>query len=72
MLLFIELIRKDCICGGLVFLAGLKLENGNLGEMKRVYELHAYKPAEELSDRVLRDFEKWYPFKAIVKNPAQD
>ena len=51
-------------------MAGLKLENGNLGEMKRVYELHAYKPAEELSDRVLRDFEKWYPFKAIVKKPG--
>jgi hypothetical protein len=29
---------------------GLKLEIGNLGEMKRDYELDVYKLAEELSD----------------------
>ena len=36
-----------------------KLENRNLGEMKRVYELDVYKPEEELSDRVWHDFDTW-------------
>jgi len=36
-----------------------KLEIGNLGEMKRVYELDVYKLAEELSDMVWHDFNKW-------------
>ena len=30
---------------------GWKLEIGNWGEMKRVYELDVYKVAEELSDK---------------------
>jgi len=37
---------------------GLKLENRNLGEMKRVYELDVYKPAEVLSDMIRHDFDK--------------
>jgi len=37
----------------------LKLENRNWGEMKRVYELDVYKLAEELSDMVWYDFDKW-------------
>jgi len=27
--------------------------------MKRVYELDIYKPAEELSDKLRHDFDKW-------------
>ncbi len=30
-----------------------------MGEMKRVYELDVYKLAEELSDRICSDFDKW-------------
>jgi hypothetical protein len=37
----------------------LKLESRNLGEIKRVYELDVYKLAEELSDMVWYDFDKW-------------
>jgi len=37
----------------------LKLENRNWGEMKRVYELDVYNLAEELSDMVWYDFDKW-------------
>ena len=37
----------------------MKLENRNWGEMKRVYELDVYKLAEELSDMVWYDFDKW-------------
>jgi hypothetical protein len=37
----------------------LKLENRNLGEMKRVYELDVYKLAEALTDMVWHDFDKW-------------
>ncbi len=36
----------------------LKLESGKSGEMKRVYELEVYKPAEVLSDMVWDDFDK--------------
>jgi hypothetical protein len=36
----------------------LKLENRNLGEMKRVYELDVYKLAEALSDMAWHDFDK--------------
>ncbi len=35
------------------------MEIGNLGEMKRVYELDVYKLAEALSDMVWHDFDKW-------------
>jgi hypothetical protein len=35
------------------------LENRNLGEMKRVYELDVYKLAEALTDMVWHDFNKW-------------
>jgi len=38
---------------------GLKFEIGNLGEMKRVYELGVYKPAERLSDMIWHHFDKW-------------
>jgi four helix bundle protein len=37
----------------------LKLEIGNRGEMKRVYELDVYQLAEELSDMIWYDFDKW-------------
>ena len=37
----------------------LKIEIRNRGEMKRVYELDVYKLAEELSDMVWHDFDKW-------------
>jgi len=36
------------------------LENRNLGEMKRVYELDVYKPAEALTDMVWNDFDKTF------------
>ncbi len=34
-------------------------ETWNWGEIKRVYELDVYKLAEELSDMVWQDFDKW-------------
>ena len=37
----------------------MKLESRNWGEMKRVYELDVYKPAEELADMAWHDFDKW-------------
>ena len=37
----------------------LKFEIGNQKKMKRVYELEVYKLAEELSDLVWYDFDKW-------------
>jgi four helix bundle protein len=40
-------------------IGNLKLEIGNWGEMKRVYELDVYKLAEELSDMVWQDFDRW-------------
>jgi hypothetical protein len=43
----------------IVAVHGLKLESGNLEEMKRVYELNVYKLAEALSDMVWRDFDRW-------------
>ena len=43
---------------------GLKLEIRNLVEIKRAYELDVYKPAEELSDMVWHDFDKWNSTKA--------
>jgi len=36
-----------------------KLESRNSREMKRVYELDVYKPAEALSDMLWHDFDKW-------------
>ncbi|MCD4755527.1 MAG: hypothetical protein K8R75_06955 [Deltaproteobacteria bacterium] len=36
----------------------MKLEIGNLGEMKRVYELDVYKLAEALSDMVWHDIQE--------------
>jgi len=36
-----------------------KLESRNWGKMKQVYELDVYKLAEELSDRIWYDFDKW-------------
>ncbi|MBW1821127.1 MAG: hypothetical protein JRI92_05060 [Deltaproteobacteria bacterium] len=36
----------------------MKLESRNSGEMKRVYELDVYKPAEALSDMVWHDLEE--------------
>ncbi len=38
---------------------GLKLEIRNWREMKRVYELDVCELAEELSDIVWHDFDKW-------------
>jgi|GEM_PF-284670 len=46
----------------------LKLEIGNWGEMKRVYELDVCKPAEELSDMVWHDFDRW-SIKVHLKKP---
>ena len=46
----------------------LKLEIGNWGEMKRVYELDVCKPAEELSDMVWQDFDRW-SIKVHLKKP---
>jgi hypothetical protein len=43
-----------------------------LEEIKRVYKFDVYKLAEELSDRIWYDFDKWQPFKAVVENPAQN
>ena len=43
----------------IVAVHGLKLEIRNLVEMKRAYELDVYKLAEELSDMVWHDFDKW-------------
>jgi hypothetical protein len=43
----------------LVAVHGLKLEIGNLVEMKRAYELDVYKLAEELPDMVWQDFDRW-------------
>jgi hypothetical protein len=37
----------------------LKIEIRNWGEMKRVYELDVYQLAEELSDMIWYDFDKW-------------
>jgi len=37
----------------------LKFEIRNLGEMKGVYELDVCKLAEELSDLVWQNFDKW-------------
>ena len=37
----------------------MKFEIRNLGEMKRVYELDVCKLAEELSDLVWQNFDKW-------------
>jgi four helix bundle protein len=36
-----------------------KLEIRNWGKMRRVYELDVYKLAEELSDMVWHDFDRW-------------
>ncbi|MCF8045600.1 MAG: four helix bundle protein [Desulfarculaceae bacterium] len=37
----------------------MKFESRNWGEMKRVYQLDVYQPAEELSDMIRHDFDKW-------------
>jgi hypothetical protein len=47
-----------CNCSPLE-MRNLKLEIRNWGEMKRVYELDVYKLAEELSDMVWQDFDRW-------------
>jgi hypothetical protein len=43
----------------MVAVHGLKLEIRNWGKIKRVYGLDVYKLAEELSDMVWHDFNKW-------------
>jgi hypothetical protein len=51
------------------------LESRNWGEVKRVYELDVYKLAEELSDMVWHDFDKWnkiqYNLSTVQKHEGQ-
>ena len=42
-----------------------------MGKMKRVYELDVYKLAEELSDMIWYDFEKWNKKQSLI-NLAQN